>query len=201
MKLAIFLEGKTEGCLREFLGCWLEDKLTNQVRIQPVKFNGVGEYLKEIAPRANRALQDPGVLGVIGLIDFYASTMQYPDGPVATQYQWAKKELEHRVNHPRFHQHFAVHETEAWLLSDLDIFPPAIRGDLPKTQKPETVNHRHPPSHRLKDIYHRRLARKYSKPLDGASLFRQLNPQTAYNRCPHLKLLLDDILTLATGTQ
>ena len=122
-------------------------------------------------------------------------------GTRATDADWAKKELEHKVNHPRFHQHFAVHETEAWLLSDLDIFPPAIRGDLPKTQKPETVNHRHPPSHRLKDIYHRRLARKYSKPLDGASLFRQLNPQTAYNRCPHLKLLLDDILTLATGTQ
>ena len=198
MKLAIFVEGQTEGCLREFLGRWLEQKQIQGLGVRLRPFKGVGEYLAEIQRSANLALSTPDVVGAVGIMDFYASTLKYPDGSVAAQYEWAKQEVERRVDHPRFRQHFAVHETEAWLLSDPQIFPREIRTGLPKTSRPESVNHRRPPGHRLKDIYWRKLNKKYKKPIEGASLFRKLNPETAYHRCPHLRLLLDDILTLAT---
>jgi predicted ATPase len=112
----------------------------------------------------------------------------------------AKQEMERRVSHDHFRQHFAVHETEAWLLSDLNVFPREIQGDLPRTSRPESINHQHPPGHRLKDIYWRRLNRKYKKPIEGTSLFRKLDPETAYQCCAHLRLLLDDVLSLATGS-
>ena len=198
MKLAIFVEGQTEGCLREFLSRWLHQNQIQGIGINLRPFNGVGEYLNEIGRRANLALATRGVLGAVGIIDFYASTLQYPDSPIGAQYQWAKQEMERRVGHDRFRQHFAVHETEAWLLSDLNVFPREIRDELPKTSRPESVNHRRPPGERLRDIYWRKLNRKYKKPIEGASLFRKLNPQIAYEKCPHLRLLLDDVLALAS---
>lgn len=60
----------------------------------------------------------------------------------------------------------AVHETEAWLLSDPGIFPAEGRRAFPdRCRRPETVN------------------------------FDE--PEVAYERCPSLKALLDDMLALA----
>jgi hypothetical protein len=42
-----------------------------------------------------------------------------------------------------------------------------------------------------------KLNKAYKKPLEGSNLFRKLDPELAYSRCPHLQLLLDDILNLA----
>ena len=200
MKLAIFVEGQTEYCLREFLSRWLEQQKIRGIGINLRPFKGAGDYLDGIERSAKLALQTPGVLAAIGIVDFYGSTLKYPDGPVATQYQWAKQQLERKVNHPNFRQHFAVHETEAWLLSDPTVFPVEIRGDLPKAP-PESVNHQNPPGRRLKNLYQRRLGRKYKKPIEGASLFRNLDPEIAYQRCLQLRLLLDDVLALATSAR
>jgi len=101
------------------------------------------------------------------------------------------------VGDGRFKQHFAVHEIEAWLLSDLKIFPLEVAAGLPEATQPESVNLQNPPCKRIKEPFWKRLERKYKKPTDGAKLFAKLDPDVASARCPHLKLLFDDMLQLA----
>ena len=196
MTIVLFVEGETEKYLPEFLSRWLNPKLANSVAIKPVDLKGSGNYRKEFAGRARLAVQSPHVVGAVGLLDFSGSGIRYPDGTLQEKYVWAKQELEREVNDSRFRQHFAVHETEAWLLSEPGIFPRAVIPHLPKATNPETINTQDPPSHRLKTLYHQRLGKTYDKPLAGSILFRKLDPETAYRCCPHLKLLLDDILAL-----
>jgi hypothetical protein len=137
------------------------------------------------------------VSGITGLIDLYGSWLAYPAGSVNEKYLWAKGEFEQRVGDSRFRQHFAVHETEAWLLSGEKLFPPAIGVRLPKTP-PEGINFLNPPATLLQALYLKHLSRNYGKRIDGADLFKRLDPSVAYDRCPYLKLLLDDVLALAT---
>ncbi len=111
---------------------------------------------------------------------------------------WGKKYLEKKVKHPRFRQFFAVHETEAWLLSDVGIFPPHLQQSLTgKSRQPETVNFDEPPAKLLANIYRTRTASGYRKTTEGPALFRKLDPRIAYGKCPSLKALLDEMLLLA----
>ena len=201
MRLLLYVEGETEKCLPSFFSRWLQSRLHNGIQLKPVNFRGAGNYRREFAERARRDLQNAQVLGIVGILDFYGSGLSYPQGSVAVKYRWAKEHLERQVGEPAFLQHFAVHETEAWLLSEPSIFRPEIRPSLPKASQPESVDSARPPSFVLKDLYRSKLDRTYGKALEGSSLFSKLNPETAYARCPHLKLLLDDILALATRSQ
>ena len=135
--------------------------------------------------------------GIIGVIDLYGSRVPFPAGSADEKCLWAKEELEKKVGDPRFRQHFAVHETEAWLLSGVNLFPQEIDVRLPKTP-PEGINFDNPPASLLQNLYSTHLDRNYGKVVDGTELFQKLDPNITYARCPHLKLLLDDILTLAT---
>ncbi len=197
MKLILYVEGETERYLPQFFERWLNARLQPRIGIKTVNLGGAPNYLKDIASRVKLALRGNEIVAVFGLIDLYGSGLDYPDGTIEEKYGWARHKLEAEVAHPLFRHQFAVHETEAWLLSDLQVFPRAVVGDLPKTNQPETINFQSPPSQRLRDLYWRKLHKKYKKPLEGSSLFRKLDPEVAYSRCPHLKLLLDDILALA----
>ena len=76
------------------------------------------------------------------------------------RYKWAKKDIENKIEESRFRQFFAVHETEAWLLSDPKIFPKNIRDAFPgKVQNPETVNFNEPPSKLLEKLYKTKIKR------------------------------------------
>ena len=132
----------------------------------------------------------------LSLLDLYGPTFYPPDKETpAARYEWAKAHLEAQVNQPNFSQHFAVHETEAWLLSDPAIFPTEVRQALTgKYPNPETVNNEEPPAKLLDRLYQTRLKRSYRKTVDGRSLFGKLNPSTAYEKCPYLKALLDEML-------
>jgi Domain of unknown function (DUF4276) len=198
VKLILYVEGDTEKeVLPKFLRRWLDPRLENNVGIAPVNLDGVSNYLKEFANRAQLDLGAADVLGCVGIIDLYGSGLPYSNGTIETKYKWAKDELEKQVGHPRFRQHFAVHETEAWLLSEPQIFPRDIVSHLPKTPTPERVNFQDPPSYRLKELYWQKLGKKYKKPIEGSRLFQKLDPEVACTCCPHLRLLLEDILTLA----
>jgi hypothetical protein len=198
VRALLYVEGETEeAALPGFFRRWLLGKAAD-VEIKAVSFTGVGSYLKEFSKRAKRDLGGGYVCGIIGLIDLYSSRLSYPDGTTAQKYLWAKNELEQTVADPRFRQHFAVHETEAWLLSGENLFPPPIDVRIPKTP-PEGVNFQNPPATLLKNLYSTHLDRNYGKVIDGIELFQRLDPNIAYDRCPHLRLLLDDILALAKG--
>jgi len=194
------VEGDTEAlCLPPFFSRWLVTKIQGPVDIRPVNFQGVASYKRDFAKRARIDLRSSVVAGIIGVIDFYQSGFASGEGTVADKCGRAKAELEEKVGLANFYQHFAVHETEAWLFSDPRIFPQPVQSRLPTTQLPETINTNNPPSRRLAILYKDRLkGADYKKTIDGASLFSKLDPQVAYERCRHLKLLLDDMLKLAS---
>lgn len=201
MKFVLYVEGSTEKAVPTFIKRWLDARLPQPVSIPAISFNGAQDYLNHYARRVILALADEKIDGAIGLIDFYGSGLPYRGNTVEEQYRWARQHLQSQVDDARFIQHFAVHETEAWLLSDPAIFPTAVVDGLPDARHPETINSLHPPASILRDLYYRKLKKKYKKPIEGANLFGKLDPDIAYDRCPHLRLLLDDVLALARGAE
>lgn len=203
MKFVLFVEGVTERKgLPEFLKRWLDPRLPAPIGIKPVKFQGSPDYYKEITTRVDLALSGKAgadVVAAIGLLDLYGLSFCPPDlKTVEARKDWAKDDLEKKVGHPRFRQHFAVHETEAWLLAHPENLPPEVKRALPgKAARPESVNFHEPPAKLLARLYQEKLGRGYKKVIDGTNLFQSLSPDRAYEKCPALKALLDDMLTLA----
>ena len=180
MNFALFVEGPTERAIPAFLKLWLDPRLSRPAGVKPVRFKGSGDYLKSFAQRASKDLDSGGLIAVIGLLDLYGAPLPFPSNATAdAKYNWAKTELEIRVGDPRFRQHFAVHETEAWLLSDLGIFPTAIRNSLERyANRPESVDSQQPRSKLLQQLY-RANGREYKKVEDGSALFSRLDPDRA----------------------
>jgi hypothetical protein len=197
VNIILYVEGDTEEHLPQFFKRWLDQRTSQRVGIKAVNFGGVSKYLQDMPDRARLALGEANIIGAVGLIDFFRSTLPYPDGTIEQKYAWAQTHLQTKVGNQRFRQHFAVHETEAWLLSEPDLFPEGIVEGALKTSRPETINSQNPPSKRLKAQYLSKLKQTYQKRTDGAKLFDKLNPDVAYQKCPFLKLLLDDLLELA----
>ena len=116
MKFILFVEGHTEHkAVPSFLKRWLNPRLLKKpVGIQPVRFEGWAELVKDAPTKANLYLSQPNVIAVIALLDLYGPTF-YPDNKstVEERYQWAKRNLEDKVDRPNFFQFFAVHEVEA----------------------------------------------------------------------------------------
>lgn len=206
MKFVLFVEGHTERkALPEFLKRWLDARLPQRVGIKVVRFEGWRDYREEIAKKVELNLGGKvgaDVIAGIGLLDLYGPTIYPPDKTAATErYEWAKDWFERKVNHPRFRQHFAVHETEAWLLAEPRILPGAVEKSLPgKCARPEAVNFNEPPAKLLERLYKEKLGRPYKKLIDGANLFAELSPDTAQAKCPYLGRLLQDMLSLAQAS-
>jgi hypothetical protein len=92
-----------------------------------------------------------------------------------------------------------VHEVEAWLLSQPELFPSEVRKALPGTiAQPEGVNFQQPPSKLLQRLFKDKLKQTYKKVTHGKNLFDNLDPSVAYNKCPNLRELLDEMLRLAS---
>ena len=66
-----------------------------------------------------------------------------------------------------------------------------------KIAQPEQVNFIEPPAKLLDALYKRRLKQNYKKVTDGKDLFAQLDPAIAVEKCPYLKAMLEEMLTLA----
>ena len=205
MKFILFVEGHTEDkALPAFLKRWLDVRLPQPVGIKPVRFEGWAELRREVKRKAHLYLNSPRaseIIAIISLFDLYGPTF-YPSHitTAGERYDWAKQEIEQEVNHPKFRQFFAVHETEAWLLSELDLFPTEVSGGFPgRVIEPETVNLNEPPAKLLNRLYRDKLRRTYKKVTHGKELFDRLNIETAYDKCPKLKELLDEMLKLAIG--
>lgn len=203
MKFILFVEGYTEDkALPKFLKRWLDPRLAKPVGIKTVRFDGWQELVKDTPQKAAMHLNGPDkddIIAVIALIDLYGPTF-YPNKMKTAdeRFDWAKKELESKVNHPKFFQFFAVHETEAWLLSVPDLFPMEVKSALlAKTKNPEKVNFEEPPAKLLERIYSQKTGRRYKKVTNGRELFGRLDPNLAYGKCPRLRELLDKMLELA----
>lgn len=203
MKFVLLTEGELERkALPKFLKKWLDPRLQRPVQIDADIFQGVSELIRETPRRAQKYLHDSrqDVIAVIALFDFYGASLEFPPDKTTAQerQEWAKQHMENLVNLPKFRQFLAVHETEAWLLSQPDIFPLSLQADILKhAGRPEAVNMNEPPAELLKRLYLSRTKHKYHKVTNGTELFGNLNPVTAYDKCPNLKAMLDEMLRLA----
>ena len=202
MKFILFVEGPTEAeVLPAFFKRWLYPQLNKPIGVQAVHFDGAAELIAKSPSRAQKYLNAPGqeVFAVVALLDLQGLPISYPANiaSMAEKVYWAKREMEGKVDDTRFRQFFVVHELEAWLLSDVTIFPKSLQGTFPeKVEQPEKVNFNEPPSKLLSRLY-QKMNKKYKKPVDGKDLFAKLAPSVAYAKCPHLKALLDEMLVLA----
>ena len=74
MKFVLFCEGWTEkGALPDFLRRWLNSNLPEKVGIQPVRFNGWAEMVKDSPVKARLHLHSPDVIAVVALLDLVGS--------------------------------------------------------------------------------------------------------------------------------
>lgn len=181
MKFILFVEGYTEDkALPKFFKKWLDPQLNTPVGIKTVRFEGWAELYKDAPLKAKMHLNGPDsqdILAVISLLDLYGPTF-YPEGiqKPDDRYTWAKDHMEKTVNHPKFFQFFAVHEVEAWLLSQPDLFPLNVKTVFPKKiYKPETVNSNEPPAKLLERLYLKQTHRTYKKVVHGEDLFSRLD--------------------------
>lgn len=203
MKFLLFVEGHTEKrVLADLLKRWLDPRLPSPVGIRVVRFEGISHYSAKIEKTVELSLSGKtgaDTIAAIGLVDLYGAVPYPKSVKTATErYAWVKEHFERRVNHPRFRQHVAVHETEAWLLADPGILPQRVKNALPaKHSRPETVNFDEPPAKLLARLYREKLGKGYKKVIDGVNLFQALSPELAYEKCPALRALLDDMLELA----
>ncbi|NDY55724.1 DUF4276 family protein [Desulfovibrio sulfodismutans] len=197
MKIVVLVEGDTEvKALPPFFRRWLAAGGCGHVGVVASSFRGNDNYLKEYAKKARLFLAVKDVIGVIGLLDLYG--LKHPQaltGTMAQRYKNMQGELEKNVAGV-FRQHFAVHELEAWLLSDPDLFDSPLRPKLPK-KSPEKVNFDMLPAKVLEKHYPTVLGRDYKKTTDGVTLFQKLDPAVAAAKCPYLKALLEDLLDMA----
>lgn len=203
MKIVLFVEGHTEHqAVAAFFKRWLDPRLRTPVGVQTVRFDGWAEMVRDTPQKAKMYLNAPkgDVLAVIALLDLYGLQLPYPAAldSVAERIAWATEHLEHKVGEGRFRQFFAVHETEAWLLSEPRLFPAEIAKSLKgKAEKPETVNQDEPPAKLLERLYRSSMGRGYKKVTEARNLFPALSPDAAYAKCPQLRTLLDTMLELA----
>ncbi len=201
MRFVVFVEGHSEKqVVPAFLKRWLDPRLRQPVGINAVRFDGWAALHDDVAQRAHVYLDkslNPDVVAVVSLLDLYGPDI-YPDDvrSAAQRARWGAKHIEGKVNHEKFRHFFAVHELEAWLLSQPDVFPPAIRKLLPK-KPPENVNFDMPPARLLSQLYLKAKRKDYKKIVNGRELFQKLDPDVAREKCPNLKLLLDTMLELA----
>ena len=203
MKFILFVEGHTEDkALPAFLKKWLDPRLESPVGIQTVRFDGWPELFRDAEQKAKMYLNGPSkdkIIAVISLLDLYGPSF-YPADLTERdrRYLWAKQMIEDKVKEKNFFQFFAVHEVEAWLLSQPEIFPSNIRNAFPgKIVQPETVNFDEPPAKLLDRLYRQYTKRTYKKVVNGKELFDKLDPAVAYEKCRRLRELLDKMLDLA----
>ncbi len=210
-RIALFVEGDTERgearrkTLPAFFHKWLDPQLPegSRVGIRAVKFKGVSNFLDDLPDTIGLYLNERRANFVVGLVDLYGLPRHHIDlsgcasikdkVSVARQYI---RNLVPREFRSRFRQHFAVHEVEAWLLAYPEKWPENVRDQI-RRRPPEQVNFNEPPAKFLKRI----LRGQYKKTVYARNLFPNVDPQPAMDKCPFLKLLMEDLLAIAKRLQ
>lgn len=207
MRIVLMVEGWTEKerVLRDFLKRWLDPQLPQPVGLRAVRFEGNSDYLDGIADKTEMYLAEDDVIAVFGLLDLYGLPSQiaatYPrDAELDEKIARARRYITNLIAEPcrdHFRQHFAVHETEAWLFSDPTIFPQAIRLPANYTERPEAIDFDEPPAQKLDQLWKKSCGRGYKKTTRARNLFPCLDPALVYDKCPNFKRMMDEMHDLA----
>ena len=200
-RIALFVEGDTERTLPTFFHKWLDPQLpeTCKLGITAVKFQGVSNFLDDLPKKVESYLNEGRANFVVGLVDLYGIPSNRIDlskhASIKQKVSAARAYIRNLIRfqfRTRFRQHFAVHEIEAWLLAYPERWPPEVRDQI-KKRPPEQVNFKEPPAKFLKRI----LRGGYNKTVRAKILFPVVDPQSAIDKCPFLKLLAEDLLAIA----
>ena len=199
-RIVLLVEGKTERgdyrhqTLPAFFHRWLDPQLPKgrKVGIHAVSMGGSPSFLSDLPQKVDDYLSRGKANFVIGLLDLYGLPKAIDLSGCSTTAERVMAARQHIQGlvparlRPRFHQHFAVHEIEAWLLAYPERFPQNVRKQL-KPRPPEDVNMNEPPSRYLKRL----LGTKYMKTVTARNTFLSpdVDPQVAIDACPHLRAL------------
>jgi len=202
MRFMVLVEGHMERmAVHGFLKKWLDARLDPPIGVRVRMFQGKDHYHRECPKVARAYLEGPNsrdIIGVVGLLDLYGPTW-FPDRitDCIGRRAWATEEFERAVDDKRFRQFFAVHDVEAWLLSDPSLFSGPMRTAVSKLKEPERVNFARPPSKVLSELFERHGQYGYAKTTVGRNLLSRLDPEAAARKCPALRELLDAMLRMA----
>ena len=199
MKIAILMEGETERVLLPHLREFLSPKLLGKMpRLISNIYDGripKQERLKRVVEALLRG-GDPDADHVIALTDVYTGSNDFQDAADA------KQKMRSWVGPiERFHPHVAQHDFEAWLLPYWsDIQHLAKHNRKAPSGKPESVDHNHPPSYHIKEIFRTGQGpRHYTKTRDAKRILQGKDLSVAATACPELRAFLNPILTLSDG--
>lgn len=206
MRFLLFVEdNRLRKEIAEYVKRLLDERLSQPVRVTAIGHNGKSDYLDTIRRKVELHLSaDSGsdVIAAIGLVDLWTLEEGIPQlrnlSGVQQRWQAAREHIEKLVQQPKFRQHLAAQEVEAWLIASPQVFPPKARRNIKRhAASPEAIGGNESPARLLARVYQKRLGRDYRKVIDGASLFADADPQDAYKACPHFRLMLDDMEQLA----
>jgi hypothetical protein len=200
LKIAILVEGKTEQAFKPYLLDFLRNRLAGRMPLLDF-FPCHGRI--HTGEKLRRTVEDLLTKGrypadaVIALTDVYTGTKDFTDAADA------KKKMDAWVgNNSKLHPHAAQYDFEAWLLPFWKDFQElAGHNRAAPSGPPESVNHKRPPSYRIREIFELGTRRdSYSKVRDAARILRGKDLTTAALQCPELRALLNTILTLSGAT-
>jgi len=206
VKLIVLVEGHTEHrILPNFFSRWFDGKLECPIAVKTILFDGWSRLNRDLEKSVSRYLSESkDVAAVASLIDLYGPTIYPPSAKTAEQrLEWITRHFEERVGDKRYRAFFAVHETEAWLLSKPAIFPRSVAEAMPKkaTAAPETVNFDNPPAKLLESLYRQHMRSHYKKNVDGIKLFLKLSPDDVIAKCPNFTKMMESLLELVKANQ
>jgi len=198
VKIAIIVEGSTEKAflphLREFLKPRLAGKMP---RLDPFVCDGRVPTREKLRRTVQSLLagREPAD-AVIVLTDVYTGANDFTDA------KEAKAKMRVWVGDiEQFYPHAAQYDFEAWLLPYWDEIQ-KIAGHNRKAPKgaPESVDHGHPPSQHIKELFEAGSnGRSYAKVRDANRILRGKDLAIAAKQCGELKAFLSTILALCGG--
>jgi len=205
-QVVLLVEGHSErAALSPFLHRWLDPQLPagQRVGLSVVRFEGISNYLDDVAQKTAMYLEKGAAQSVFGLVDLYGLPAHRFDfsrcATVAERVAQARSTIGSLIpqcHRARFRQHFAVHEFEAWLLAYPDLWPSAVRGQIAR-RPPEEVNFDEPPARFLRRL----MGRSYKKTVQARNILSRADPRIAVEKCPHLRELAEDLLRVAREIQ
>ena len=198
MKIAILVEGRTERAFFPFLRDFLSKRLAGQMpRLDPLTFDGRVPKEEKLQRQVKNLLAGKNPAdAVIALTDIYTGTKDFNDANDAKT-----KMLRWVGNVTNFYPHVALHDFEAWLLP----YWPRIQ-DLAKHNRgipagtPETINHNHPPSRHIEELFEIGKCRdSYSKERDAKRILQNQDLMVSINACAELKMFVNRIINISGG--
>jgi hypothetical protein len=201
MRFILIVEGDTEKrSIESLIRNSIKIKTDQNIGVDAINVKGFGNFKKDLQKRVEKHLTGPGnqeIIAIIGLMDLYISPYAKDVHlSLDERISMGTRELEQLVATNMFHMFFAVHEIEAWLLSDSEKFNNRIRQKIHQITEPEKVNNDEPPSHYLKKLYSEHLNRGYKKTVDGVNLMKKIDPEKVYQKCPNYRKMIDTMVSL-----